>query len=330
MQAFDQSSLLASDNASAHRSGLLLQLSLRHGGVANLELRYELVGSPDAPLLIVAGGISAGRHVLASDEFPDAGWWQAQSSSFDTKRRRILAIDWVSADGSVDLPVDPADQAEAIRQLLDHLGVDRAAAFVGASYGGMVGMHFAAQFPDRVGRLLAISASDRAHPFASANRALQRQALSLGERFGDSEAGVALARAMAILTYRTSAEFADRFAAPPSIGNNAQLRVAAEDYLDAQGQRHASRMCSTAYRRLSESIDLHRIEPSEIRVPLTLVAVDQDGLVPPEDIASLARQVDGARLHQIHSRYGHDAFLKEEAQVGAIITQFLNSLELSQ
>lgn len=334
MQSFDQSSLQLSDDAhgrtSARRGDVSVKLALRHGGEAVTALRYELVGPTDGPLLIVAGGISAGRHVLASNEFSEAGWWQAQSSSFDPVRHRILAIDWLSADGTVDLPIDPADQADALRQLLDHLGIAQAAAFIGASYGGMVGMHFAALFPQRIGRLLAISAADRSHPFASACRALQRQALSLGERIYDPEAGVALARAMAILTYRTPEEFADRFAVPPAVGGNAQVRVAAEDYLDAQGRRHAGRMSSIAYRRLSESIDLHRIDPAIIQVPVTLVAVDQDALVPPEDIASFAGQIEGAQLHQIQSRYGHDAFLKEEAQVASIITQFLNSLELSQ
>jgi homoserine O-acetyltransferase len=334
MQFLDQSSLQLSDDergrTSARRGEVPVKLVLRHGGEAVTALRYELAGATDGPLLIVAGGISAGRHVLESSEFPEAGWWQAQSSSFGPDRHRILAIDWLGADGSVDLPIDPADQADAIRQLLDHLGIASAAAFAGASYGGMVGMHFAALFPNRIGRLLAISAADRAHPFASANRSLQRQALSLGERYNDPEAGVALARAMAILTYRTPVEFSDRFAEPPAIGSNAQVRVPAEDYLDAQGLRHAGRMCSIAYRRLSESIDLHRIDPASIRVPLTLVAVDQDALVPSADIASFAERVDGARLHHIQSRYGHDAFLKEEVQVATIITQFLNTLELSQ
>ena len=334
MQILDQSTLQLSDDAThsspAQRGDFRISLALRHGGVADTVVRYEMVGPHAAPVLVVAGGISAGRHVLASDDFPEAGWWQAQSATFDPGRHRILAIDWVSADGTVDSPIDPADQADAIRQLLDHLGIARAAGFVGASYGGMVGMHFAALFPNRVGSLLSISAADRAHPFASACRALQRQALSLGERLGDPESGVALARAMAILTYRTPDEFADRFAVPPTIGDHSHVRVAAEDYLDAQGRRHAGRMNSLAYRRLSESIDLHRVDPATITVPLTLGAVDHDALVPPGDIASLAAQVKGAELHHIQARYGHDAFLTEEAQVATIITQFLNSLELSQ
>jgi homoserine O-acetyltransferase len=302
-------------------------MPLRHGGIAGFTLRYELVGPAGAPLLLVAGGISAGRHVLASDEFPDAGWWQAQA---DTLRRfRILAVDWIGADGVIDLPIDPSDQADAFAWLLDELGEPRAAAFIGASYGAMVGMHLAARRPDRLGALLSISASGSAHPFASACRALQRQAISLGEWQGNPEAGVALARAMAILTYRTPQEFAERFDAAPEL-QAGRVRVAAEPYLDAHGERHCQRMCSIAYRRLSESIDLHRIDPGGIRVPTTLAAVDQDALVPAHDIEALARAIPGAGFHLIRSRFGHDAFLKEEAQVDAIINNFLEPLEISR
>ena len=301
-------------------------MPLRHGGIAGFTLRYELTGPPGAPLLLVAGGISAGRHVVASDEFPEPGWWQAQAASL--RDHRILAIDWVGADGLIDLLIDAADQAEAIAWLLGELGEAEAAVFIGASYGAMVGMHLAARFPERLGGLLAISAADRAHPFASACRALQRQAIALGESRGDPVAGVALARAMAILTYRTPEEFAERFDIEPEIHDN-RLRVGAEPYLDAHGDRHCRRMRSIAYRRLSESIDLHRID-EPIDVPLTLVAVDQDALVPARDIETFAARMPGSTFQTIHSRFGHDAFLKEAEQVGAIITLFLNSLEISQ
>jgi homoserine O-acetyltransferase len=299
-------------------------MTLRHGGIADVELRYELIGPSGAPLIIVAGGISAGCHVAASNEYPEPGWWQAQAAAFAD--HRLLAIDWIGADGATDLPIDPADQAEAIAWLLGDLGEPRAAAFVGASYGAMVGMHLVARHPDRIGSLLAISAADKPHPYASACRALQRQALGLGEAHGDPAGGVALARAMAMLTYRTPEEFAERFAAEPEVHGN-RVRIAAEPYLEAHGRRHCQRMSAIAYRRLSESIDLQLINPSEICCPLTLVAVDHDALVPAADIEALAAEVPGAAFRLIHSRFGHDAFLKEEGQVAAIITDFLKSLE---
>lgn len=306
------------------RGELPVALSLRHGGKAETAIAYEVTG--EGPLLLVAGGISAGRHALASGAFPESGWWQAQAESLDPAEHRILAIDWVGADGRVDCTIDPSDQADAIAAVLDGLGIARAAGFIGASYGAMVGMHFSARHRDRLGGLLTISAAGESHPFSSACRALQRQAIALGEAVGDPPAGVALARAMAMLTYRTPVEFAQRFAAPPRVSAD-QVRVAAQDYLDAHGARHCQRMSAVAYRRLSESIDLHRIDPADIGVPVTLVAVDQDGLVPPTDIERFAKRIPGASYRLIHSRYGHDAFLKEEAQVGAIIADFLSSLE---
>jgi len=309
----------------AERGEFALTLPLRHGGEAAARLRYELVGRGER-LLLVAGGISAGRHVIASSAFPERGWWEVQAATFDPGRNQLLAIDWLGADGSLDLPIDPADQADAIAALLIHLGLARADGFVGASYGGMVALHFAARHPSLCGSILVISAAASAHPFASACRSLQRRALSLGEAAGDPASGVALARAMAMLTYRTPAEFGDRFADPPLI-ESGRVRVAADSYLEFQGDRHAGRMSAAAYRSLSESIDLHRIDPASVEVPATFVAVDSDALVPAPDVEALAAAVPGARYHVIHSRFGHDAFLKEEAQVAAIITQYLQTLE---
>jgi homoserine O-acetyltransferase len=307
------------------RSEFALSLALRHGGEAPVRLRYELAGK-GGPLLLVAGGISAGRHVVASAAHPEPGWWESQAGTFNLDRCHLLAIDWVGSDGTIDRPIDAADQADAIAALLDHLGIERADAFIGASYGGMVALHLAARHRSRCAAILVISASASAHPFASACRSLQRRALELGEAGGDPASGVALARAMAMLTYRTPAEFADRFAAEPRI-EAGQVRVAADDYLDHHGRRHVDRMSPTAYRRLSESIDIHTIDAAEIALPATFAAVDSDALVPPADVEALAAAIPGARFRLIRSKFGHDAFLKEDAQVAAIITEFLTSLE---
>ena len=306
------------------RSELRLSLPLRHGGTAEVTLRYELVGEGDR-MLLVAGGISAARHVVASAEFPEPGWWQGQARSFDPSHHRLLAIDWVGADGAIDRPIDPADQAEAIARLLDHLGIAHAAGFIGASYGGMIALHLAARYPRRCGAILVLSASACAHPYSSALRSVQRRALALGESAGRPEAGIALARALAMVTYRAPEEFAERFEDPRIVGN--RVRVGADDYLDHHGLRHGERMSATAYRRLSESIDLHNVEPATIEVPATFVAVDSDALVPAGDIEALAAATPDARFRPIHSKFGHDAFLKEEVQVGVIITEFLQSLE---
>ena len=308
----------------AARGAVAMTVEMLHAGPRRLSVTYELAGKPGDPVILVGGGISAGRHVVSSKAFPDAGWWEAQKASF--AGYRMLAIDWIGADGSLDCPIDPADQATVLARLLEELGIERVVAFIGASYGAMVGQQLAARFPGLCGAILSISAAASAHPFSSACRSLQRKAVAIAEAGGDPAAGVALARALAMLTYRTADEYRVRFDTPPTVAGDV-VRVSAEDYLDAQGARYAGRTGGAAYRRLSESIDLHRVDPAALRLPATFVAVESDWLVPIEDIRALADAVQGARFVLMPSLYGHDGFLKEEAQVAMIIGEFLSSLE---
>lgn len=298
-------------------------LPLRHAGERRLRLRYETVGAPGLPPVFVAGGISANRHVTHSTVDTAPGWWNVQvgaGHALDPASVRIVAFDWVGADGTLDAPIDPADQADAIAVLLDRLGIGALAGFVGSSYGAMVGLHFAARHSRRVGRLVAIAGAHRAHPYASAWRALQRQAVELGAVQCDGFDGLALARQLAMLTYRTPEEFDERFGGARVEGG--RVRVAAEDYLAHCGQAYAARTPPAAFLRLSESIDLQQVEPESITAPVTLVGIEEDRLVPLGDIFALAQRLRGeTRLRVLRSRYGHDAFLKEGAAIGDVLRE---------
>lgn len=314
----------------ATRDSVECVLALRHAGARAVRLRYEIVGSTALPVVLVAGGISAGRHVVASAAFPERGWWQAQAAegrALDPRRRRLLAIEWLGADGTLDAPIDPADQADAIAAVLDALGIAVLDGIVGASYGAMVGLQFAARHPARVSRLVAISGTHRAHPHSSAFRALQRRALALGALQCDEHGGLALARQIAILGYRTAEEFDARFDAARVV--DGRVRTGAEDYLDHCANAYAARTPPTAFLRLSESIDLQAVEPEAIGVPVTVVAVAEDRLVPIGDAYALVeRLARGAsprkpQLRVLRSVYGHDAFLKETGALDAILREVL-------
>lgn len=312
------------DAPAAIRGHVRTTLALRHAGVRNVEIAYELVGPADAPVVLAAGGISAHRHVVASDAFPEAGWWQTQSGvGLDTTRVRLLAIDWLGADGQLDVPVDSADQADAIATVLNALGIEKLAAFVGSSYGAMVGLHFCARHPRRVGKLVAISGAHRSHPYASAWRALQRQAVALGQLQCDESQGLALARQLAMLSYRTPEEFAERFADAPTLSNG-RVRVAAEDYLEHCAATWVARTSPTAFLRLSESIDLHAIDPRTVPVPTTVVAIAEDRLVPLEDLFALAEALPRSEIRVLRSKFGHDAFLTETREIGNILEHTLH------
>ncbi|MFZ5657392.1 MAG: homoserine O-succinyltransferase MetX [Pseudomonadota bacterium] len=311
----------------ARRAEFDLDLPLRHAGRRRLRLRYEDVGDVRAPAVLVAGGISAHRHLAAHAADAAPGWWDAQVGAgrvLDPADWRLLSIDWLGADGSLDAPIDPADQAAAIAALLDHLGIGVLRAFVGSSYGAMVGLQLAAAVPARLARLVAISGTHRAHPYASAWRALQRRAVALGALQCDDVDGLVLARQLALLSYRTPEEFGERFG--PARVVEGRVRVAAEDYLDHCGNAYAQRTPPAAFLRLSESIDLQDVDPARIAIPVTLVAVEQDRLVPLPEVYALAQQLRGeTRLRVLRSRYGHDAFLKEPEAIAAVLAEALDA-----
>ncbi len=322
---YDSRSFAVAATAGAIRGREHARLALAHAGTRDLQIGYELVGPVGAPVVLAAGGISAHKHVVASDAFPESGWWQSQSGvGLDTGRVRVLAIDWIGADGALDAPIDSADQADAIATVLDALGIDRLAAFFGCSYGAMVGLQFAARHPQRVGKLVAISGAHRAHPFASASRALQRQAVALGQLQCDEAQGLALARQLAMLTYRTPAEFAERFDTPPALVHG-RVRVAAEDYLEHCASTWIARTTPTAFLRLSESIDLHAVDPRRVPVPTTVVAIAEDRLVPQDDLVALSEALPQGELRVLRSKFGHDAFLTETLAIGDILAHALSS-----
>lgn len=190
----------------AVRGEIAIELELRHAGRRSLRLRYEIQGDRALPALFVAGGISAHRHLAPSREFGEGGWWENQvgaGRSLDPARHCLVSFDWLGADGTLDFAIDPADQADAVAALLDALRIERLQAFVGYSYGAMVGLQFAARHPQRLDALVSISGTHRAHPYAAAWRALQRRAVALGALQCDEAQGLALARELAVLSYRT-------------------------------------------------------------------------------------------------------------------------------
>ncbi len=325
--AFDAASL----SPLAHRDTFSKRITLRYSGEHDVSIAYEWQGNPNAPVIIVAGGISASRHVSLSTEYPERGWWEAQvgpGRAIDTNRFRILAINWLGHDGQLDVAIDSADQADAIAATLDHLNIKKAAVFIGASYGAMVGLQFSARHGTRLEKLIAISGADSAHPYSSAWRALQRNIVRLNRDSEHENAALSIARQLAMLSYRTPEEFATRFNSPVQLENEI-ARSPAEGYLEVCGNKYAAITNTTAFLRLSESIDLHQVNGDEIKTPTTLVAIEEDRLVPIETLATLEQKI-GARcqLTRIHSVFGHDAFLVESVQIADVLSEALHQTEL--
>lgn len=317
---------------------------VRGGELAELRLVYELSGPPGAPLVVALGGISAGRHVVATPEDPTPGWWTALAGpgqAVDPRQVRILSFDWVGGNGDSSGPrsgidgvlpgafpaVDSHDQSNALALLLDHLGEPRVDLLLGASYGGMVALAFAADHPERLGRVVVISAADRPHPRSTAWRTIQRRIVELAGRGNAWAEGLSLARGLAMTTYRSADELAERFGGSPGLTREGSYRFPVEAYLDSRGEVFANTFHPQAFLCLSQSIDLHRVDPERIAASVTLVAVTTDELVPSSQLRRLAIEIGPeTKLVEIDSRYGHDAFLKEAEALGAIVAPIVSSI----
>lgn len=287
---------------------------------------YEIVGPIGAPVVAVLGGISATRHVTATPQNPQSGWWEevvGAGRAIDTTQFLVIGIDYVSRlPGSST--VTTADQADALADALDHAGIRSLHAIVGASYGGMVALAFAAAHRTRCNRLIVISAAHESDPLATALRHLQRRVIELGANLGRERDALTIARGIAITSYLTPDYFKERFIDRELVDSRAvEDRIG--NYLRAKGEDFADRWTSEKYNTLSLSLDLHRVRPEEITVPTTIIGVSSDRLVPIEQSRQLVNRLAGqGQLIEIDSAYGHDAFLGDAHRLAPFIEELLN------
>jgi len=279
---------------------------------------YEIVGPPDAPVVVALGGISATRRVTE--------WWSGvagEGRPIDTTRFRVLGFDYL--DGGVLDSGRPAarvtthDQAEALLGVLDELAIARVHTVVGASYGGMVALAFAERHPARVERMVVVSAPARTHPMSTALRTIQRRIVELGLETGRTFEAMSLARQLAVTTYRSIAEFGERFDA-----------TSVTSYLRHHGDKFARGFTPARFLALSLSADEHAVDPARITTPALLVSAEGDTIVPREQMFDLAARLAGpSMLRHTLTNTGHDAFLAEPAVVGDLIRNALLTSVLS-
>jgi len=301
-------------------------------------VQYEMCGAVDGPVVVVLGGISASRHLSSNELDGTPGWWESAvgpGRAIDTNRYCVVGIDYLTRlrgrpnQSSHPRTVTTFDQAHAIELVLDAIEVRRARAIVGASYGGMTALAFASRALGRVEQIVVISAAHQSDPLATAVRSIQRRIVRLSEDAGRSSEGVALARALAMTTYRTPTEFSGRFHNEPSFGDGG-VTFPAEEYVIARGKHYADRTAPKDFCELTLSLDLHAVTPEAIKVPATLIGIAEDQLVPIERIRELNRRLGGrSQLIELNSRFGHDAFLKDTYRMAPFIADVLEGSSLS-
>lgn len=299
-------------------------LSLLHGGlIENLEVHYNCYGSLQNPAIVVLGGISASRNIH--------DWWGELvgiGKAINPDHYCVIGIDYIANQDSENPNlISPFDQAKVIRLVLDKLNFSNIEAIVASSYGGMVALAFAVLYPAMLGKLICIAAAHRNTQVSVAQRQIQQQILNLGIRTGELKAAISIARELGFISYRSEQELETRFS-PLRVINKQSLTFELVDYLKYQGEKFASQFDIERYRSLSQSIDLHKVNPKDIHTQALFVAIDSDRLVPVHLVEECAASCAGeTHIKIIHSQFGHDGFLLETKQLEECITPFLrNSL----
>ncbi|MBX9928243.1 MAG: alpha/beta fold hydrolase [Gemmatimonadaceae bacterium] len=294
----------------------------------------------DAPLAFHRDGALDARranavvvfHAFTGSSDAVGEWWReivGPGRAIDTGRWAAIAPALLGSPyGDVAITdahprVTPRDQARAAWAIIDALGIDTVALAVGGSLGGMVALEFNALHPERVARtvVLAAPAAHTAKGIAWAHT--QRAALALG-----GERGLAVARMIAMLTYRTEGELEVRFGR----SRGAHESFAVTDWLEHHGRTLIARFPAAAYRLLLDAMDAHDLgrERGGLTAALrrlggavTAVGVVGDPLYPASVVRAWATTA-GARYMEIASRFGHDAFLLETEAVSRLLRDALS------
>jgi homoserine O-acetyltransferase len=247
-----------------------------------------------------------------------------------------------------DFPlVSIRDNVRAQAKLLDSMGIRRLRLVLGGSIGGMQALEWAILYPERVERGLIIGVAPLTAMGLALNH-LQREAIQHDPDWGGGwylpqrppRRGLALARQIAMLSYKSAALFDERFGRNPNRngedpwglddqgGGLIGGRFDVAGYLDLQGQRFVERFDANTYLAILRTMDtwdpLHgRAWAAEvfgsIRARLSFVGISSDWLFPPETVRKFAQTIQAAGVQadyrEMASDHGHDAFLAEQAEL---------------
>ena len=299
-----------------------------------------------------------------------AAWWpqlfQQPGALLDLHRDCVIGVNILGSCYGTTGPgsIDPAtgrrygptfplinvrDIVRAQAQLMDFLGIHRLRLAIGASIGGMQVLEWCVLFPERVARAVSIGAAPLGAMGLGLNH-LQRQAIMLDPKWAggyyeaddEPRGGLAIARALGVISYKSVPLFEHRFGRKPNrTGENPWISTAAGQngrfdiagFLDYQGHKFNERFDANAYVCITRTMDT--FDPvrahasafaaySRIQAHLTLVGISTDWLFPAADVRSLGAIIAaaGARCEyqEMASLQGHDAFLAEPEHLVRLLT----------
>ena len=365
------------DPAGERNFAPLFALRLESGReLAGVRIAYETWGTLDhehTNAVLVLHALTGDSHAAgaASKEHPTEGWWSdliGPGLAIDTDKWFVVAPNMLggcqgsTGPSSLDKSgreyaslfpyLTIRDQVNAQYQFAQGIGIKKWHAVIGGSMGGMQALEWAATYPEALKRLAVIAAPAVSSADQIALNSVQVEAVMTDPAFQDGNyydakpgfgphRGLALARRMALINYRSPGELNARFERTWQSGVSplgGAGKFAVESYLDFHGNKFTRRFDANSYVTLVDAMNSHDVGRGRgstqealaaIKVPTLLAGIDSDRLFPIADQKFIAEHIGaeliGGGLQIIESPYGHDGFLIERDIVGPLISELLNN-----
>ncbi len=354
-------------------------LPLHLGGqFGPVTVAYETWGTLNAAgdnAVLITHALTGNSHAHDPENPDDTkiAWWNpliGPGRFFDTSRYFVICSNILGGCYGTTGPssIDPdtgqpygmrfpvitiRDMVETQRRLIEHLGAKRLYMVAGGSIGGQQALEWAIAYPDLVKNVIVVAATAALTAQAIAFSEVQRQAILSDPQWqkGDytpgqgPEAGLSIARMLAMITDQSEEGMELRFArqparkqdvTPPSGFTGFTDQFDVEGYLYYQGQSLVRRFDPNSYLYISRAMDLYNVSEgypsledalSRLRSKALFIGIRSDFLFPAARVRWLADQATAAGSNAIYaeldSPHGHDAFLKEWKQM----TNALNLLK---
>ena len=306
--------------------------------IDNLNIAYHTFGQINADrdnVILVFHAISGDSDVMR--------WWPGlfgDDGIYNAQDYFIICANALGSPFGTSKPIDLnfpyftiRDVVAAHMLLLSELGISHIHTAIGGSFGGYQALEFSYSYTGQVDHLILLATSAKESAWGIAIHESQRIALQTDSTFGDAEGGLAgmkAARAIAMLTYRTSQELIDNQTDDDATLDNFK----ASSYINYQGDKFVKSFNALSYYYLTKCIDSHNLGRNrggqvkalqQITIPTLVIGFTTDTLVPVRFQKFLAEHIPNAIFKECQSKYGHDGFLKEVDKITHNIRQFYSS-----
>ncbi|RLN48518.1 hypothetical protein BBJ28_00016420 [Nothophytophthora sp. Chile5] len=329
------------------------------GSLPEIRVEWEQWGDCSLPgdrTILVLPSFSHSSHAASNRDDPRPGWWEnmiGPGKAINTSYFRVICPSVLGSPFGATSPLSvnpltgekykasfpqltPADMARCHAKILDDLGIENVHTVIGASMGGIQALEFAAQFPDRLNRLVGLACTHQTTPGTVAFRRVQRRAILADPAYNDGNyipgvplEGMKVARELGMTCYRSREEFDARFdwnPTGPMHFKSATFEV--ESYMDYQANKFARLYDPNCYLLLSKAMDLTNLGrgsmnladgTSRISCDSLVIGIKQDLLIPIQEQRNLVNILQSygrdSQLVEVDSKFGHDSMFHGQMQL---------------